>query len=54
MPQGKRRSMVLTSSPTLAAPGPSRQALDPTAAEAAAERHISNAYRTRLMPAGGR
>lgn len=67
MLQSMRRSMALISSTTLAAPGRGAQALDEhaeivaaiaardeAAAQAAAERHISNAYRTRLVLEGGR
>lgn len=62
MLQSMRRSMVLLSSTTLAGPGRSAQSIaehdkivgaienrDEAAAQAAAEMHISNAYRTRLL-----
>jgi DNA-binding GntR family transcriptional regulator len=67
MLESMRRSLALISTTTLAAPGRAAQALDEhgaivdaiarrdeTAAQAAAERHISNAYRTRLVLEGGR
>lgn len=67
MLESMRRSMALLSTTTLATPGRGPQALDEhaaivaaiaardeAAAQASAERHISNAYRTRLMLEGGR
>jgi DNA-binding GntR family transcriptional regulator len=67
MLESMRRSMALLSTTTLAAPGRAGQSLDEhaaiveavarrdeAAAQAAAERHISHAYRTRLMLEGGR
>jgi DNA-binding GntR family transcriptional regulator len=66
MLESMRRSMALLSTTTLAVPGRGEQALDEHAAivaavaardeagaQAAAERHISNAYRTRLVLEGG-
>ncbi len=62
-----RRSLSLLSGTTLASPGRGAESVeehaaivaaiaarDEAAAQAAAERHISNAYRTRLVLEGGR
>lgn len=67
MLEGMRRSLALISTTTLEAPGRGAASLDEhaaiveaiarrdeTAAQSAAEQHISNAYRTRLVLDGGR